>query len=113
LIHPDAVLPTRFDGKTIAPEIIYNFLAFFLLYIMVFMIGGAVMSILGLDFKTALGATAATLGNVGPGIGNVGPVFTYADIPNTGKWFLSFFMLLGRLELFTVLILLTPTFWKK
>jgi trk system potassium uptake protein len=113
LIHPDAVLPTRFDGKTIAPEIIYNFLAFFLLYIMMFMIGGAVMSILGLEFKTALGATAATLGNIGPGIGKVGPVFTYADIPYTGKWFLSFFMLLGRLELFTVLILLTPTFWKK
>ncbi len=113
LIHPNAVLPTRFDGKTIAPEIIYNFLAFFLLYIMVFMIGGAVMSVLGLDFKTALGATAATLGNIGPGIGNVGPIDNYSQIPATGKWILSFFMLLGRLELFTVLILLTPSFWKK
>lgn len=113
LIHPAAVLPTRLDGKTIPSEIIYNFLAFFLLYIVVFMVGGAIMSFLGLDFQTALGATAATLGNVGPGIGSVGPVDNYAHIPLTGKWFLSFFMLLGRLELFTVLLLLTPAFWKK
>jgi trk system potassium uptake protein len=113
LIHPDAVLPTRFDGKTIPHEIIYNFLAFFMLYIIVFMAGGAIMSLLGLEFKTALGATAATLGNIGPGIGNVGPVNNYAHIPLAGKWILSFFMLLGRLELFTVLILLTPAFWKK
>ncbi|MFW5707380.1 MAG: potassium transporter TrkG, partial [Bacteroidota bacterium] len=100
-------------GKTIPSEIIYNFLAFFLLYIIIFMVGGAIMSILGLDFKTALGATAATLGNIGPGIGNVGPVDNYSHIPFTGKWILSFFMLLGRLELFTVLLLLTPSFWKK
>jgi trk system potassium uptake protein len=76
------------------------------------MIGGAVMSVLGLDFNTALGATAASLGNVGPGIGLVGPVDNYAHIPTAGKWVLSFFMLIGRLELFTVLILLTPAFWK-
>lgn len=113
LIHPDAVLPTRLDGKTIPPDIIYNFLAFFLLYIVIFMVGGAVMSLLGLDFQTALGATAATLGNVGPGIGSVGPVDNYAHIPLLGKWLLSFYMLLGRLELFTVLLLLTPAFWKK
>jgi len=113
LIHPAAVFPVRFEGKTIPAEIIYNFLAFFLLYIAIFMIGGAIMSILGLDFQTALGSTAATLGNVGPGIGNVGPVDNYAHIPAIGKWFLAFFMLLGRLELFTVLLLLTPAFWKK
>ncbi len=113
LIHPDAVLPTRLDGKTIPSEIIYNFLAFFLLYIVIFMVGGAIMSLLGLDFKTALGSTAATLGNVGPGIGSVGPVDNYSHIPLAGKWVLSFFMLLGRLEIFTVLLLLTPAFWKK
>ena len=113
LIHPSAVFPTRFEGKTIPTEIIYNFLAFFLLYIAVFITGGAIMSVLGLDFQTALGSTAATLGNVGPGIGSVGPVDNYAHIPIAGKWFLAFFMLLGRLELFTVLLLLTPAFWKK
>jgi trk system potassium uptake protein TrkH len=113
LVHPNAVLPTRLDGKTIPNEIIYNFLAFFLLYVVVFMAGSGIMSILGLDFQTALGSVAATLGNVGPAIGNVGPVDNYAHIPLAGKWFLSFFMLLGRLELFTVLMLLTPAFWKK
>ncbi|MFP4289319.1 MAG: TrkH family potassium uptake protein [Bacteroidales bacterium] len=113
LIHPNAVLPTRLEGKTIPNEIIYNFLAFFLLYITVFMIGAGLMSILGLDFITSLGAVAATLGNVGPAIGSLGPVDNYAHIPSAGKWFLSFFMLLGRLELFTVLLLLTPVFWKK
>jgi trk system potassium uptake protein len=113
LVHPNALFPTRLDGKTIAPEIIYNFLAFFLLYIVSFMIGGAIMSMLGLDFQTALGATAASLGNVGPGIGSVGPIDNYAHIPAAGKWTLSFFMLIGRLELFTVLMLLTPSFWKR
>jgi trk system potassium uptake protein len=113
LIHPNAVLPVRFNGKSIPHEIIHNFLAFFLLYIVVFMVGAALMSSLGLDFKTALGSVAATLGNVGPAIGTVGPVDNYAHIPLTGKWLLCFFMLLGRLELFTVLLLLTPTFWKR
>lgn len=113
LIHPMAVLPTRLEGKTIPTEIIYNFLAFFLLYVGVFVIGSVIMSVLGLDFKTSLGAVAATIGNVGPGIGDVGPVDNYVHIPNPGKWMLSFFMLLGRLELFTVLILITPAFWKK
>jgi len=71
------------------------------------------MSILGLDFETSIGSVAATLGNIGPGIGKVGPIHNYADIPVFGKWFLSFLMLLGRLELFTILILLSPSFWRK
>jgi trk system potassium uptake protein len=113
LIHPSAVLPVRFNGKSIPNDVIHNFLAFFVLYIVIFMIGSALMSMLGLDFKSALGSVAATLGNVGPGIGSVGPVENYAHIPSAGKWLLSFLMLVGRLELFTVLLLLTPTFWKK
>lgn len=71
------------------------------------------MASLGLDFKTAIGASIACIGNIGPGLGDVGPVHSYASIPSVGKWFLSFLMLLGRLELFTVLVLLTPFFWKK
>jgi len=113
LIHPDAVLPTRLDGKTIPSDIIYNFLAFFLLYILVFIVGSSMLSMLGLDFESALGATAAALGNIGPGIGSVGPVENYGHLSVSIKWLLSFFMLLGRLELFTVLLLLTPAFWKK
>jgi trk system potassium uptake protein TrkH len=71
------------------------------------------MALLGLDFETSVGASIASLGNIGPGIGGVGPVENYAFIPPLGKWILSFLMLLGRLELFTVLIIFSPAFWKK
>ena len=71
------------------------------------------MASLGLDLESSLGAVAATLGNIGPGIGSVGPAENFHHIPDFGKWFLSFLMLLGRLELFTVLILFTGAFWKK
>ena len=68
---------------------------------------------MGLDFETSVGSVAASIGNIGPGIGGVGPAENYAAIPLVGKWFLAFLMLIGRLELFTVLILLSPAFWKR
>ncbi len=113
LMHPMAVIPVRIDGKAIPQEIITNFLAFFLLYIMLFFAGATLMTVVGMDFTSAIGASIATLGNIGPAIGSVGPVDSYAHIPAGGKWILSFFMLLGRLELFTVLLLFSPSFWKK
>jgi trk system potassium uptake protein len=113
LIHPMAVIPVRINGKTIPTEIIHNFLAFFMIYMISIAVGSAVMAIIGLDFVSAVGATVATLGNIGPAIGSVGPVDNYAHIPMVGKWVLSFLMLLGRLELFTVLLLLSPSFYKK
>ena len=70
------------------------------------------LSIFGLDFISAAGAVATCLGNVGPGIGTVGPVNNFAHLPDIAKWILSFFMLMGRLELFTVLLIFTPAFWK-
>ena len=72
-----------------------------------------IMAVLGLDFMTAIGSVATCLGNIGPGLGTVGPIFNFAHLPDISKWFLSFLMLLGRLELFTVLILFTPYFWRK
>jgi trk system potassium uptake protein TrkH len=113
LMHPHAVLPVRLNGKPVSQDILFNVLAFFLIYVIIFALGTFVMSLMGLDFETAIGATAATIGNIGPGIGSVGPVDNYANIPMLGKWFLSFLMLLGRLELFTVLILFSPAFWKR
>ena len=77
-----------------------------------FIVGTLVFSSLGLDFKTALGAAASTLGNIGPALGDLGPVNNYALLPDAAKWWSSFLMLIGRLELFTVLILLTPFFWR-
>lgn len=113
LIHPQAIVPVRMNGKVVSQDIIFKVMAFFLIYIIIFLIGSTIMALIGLDATTAIGATAATLGNIGPGIGHVGPVDHYAFIPHLGKWVLSFLMLLGRLELFTVLILLSPAFWKK
>ena len=113
LIHPHAIIPVRFNGKPVSQDITSNILAFFLIYILIFSLGSVFMSFIGLEFESAVGSVAATLGNIGPAIGSVGPVSNYADIPVVGKWFLSFLMLLGRLELFTILILLSPAFWKR
>ncbi|MEA3476562.1 MAG: potassium transporter TrkG [Bacteroidota bacterium] len=113
LIHPQAIIPVRLSGKTVSQEIIYKIMAFFLIYIFIFAFGALVMTLLGLDYQSAIGASIATLGNIGPGLGQVGPAGNYAAIPVFGKWFLSLLMLLGRLELFTVLILISPTFWRK
>lgn len=113
LMHPMAVIPVKLNGRAIPPDIIQNFLAFFLLYMIIIMAGSATMTLFGLDFTTAIGATAATLGNIGPALGSLGPVGNYSDIATGGKWVLSFLMLIGRLEIFTVLLLLSPSFWKR
>ncbi len=113
LVHPRAIIPVRLNGQAIGFDIISNVQAFFIFYILIFVLGSIVLSLLGLDFITSLGAVATCLGNVGPGIGTVGPINNFAHLPDAGKWFLSFLMLLGRLELFTILILFTPAFWKK
>ena len=113
LIHPQAVLPVRVGTMVISREIVTNIAGFFLLYITLCVIGVLVMSGLGLDFETSFGSVAATINNIGPGLGSVGPTDNYSHIPAFGKWFLSFLMLTGRLEVFTVLVLFTPSFWKK
>lgn len=113
LIHPRAVIPVRFNKSTVPTDIISNVLAFFLFYIFIFLIGTLVMSLIGMDFISALGASATSIGNVGPGIGTVGPMLNFANVPDVGKWVLTFLMLLGRLELFTVLVIFSRAFWKK
>ncbi len=113
LIHPSAIIPVKLNNKAVSNDIVFNVLSFFLLYLIIFIFGAVFMASLGLDFKTAIGASITCIGIIGPGLGDVGPAHNYARIPTIGKWFLSFLMLLGRLELFTVLILLTPFFWRK
>jgi trk system potassium uptake protein TrkH len=110
--HVNAILPVRYNEKAIPQTIVFNVLAFFILYILSFIIGVTIFSILGLDFQTALGGAASTLGNVGPALGSLGPVNNYDVLPDTAKWWATFLMLIGRLELFTVLILFTPFFWR-
>lgn len=113
LIHPNAVIPVRMNKNAVESEIVTNVLAFLAFYAMIAISSMVVMSALGNDFETSIGAVAATLGNIGPGIGNVGPADNFNHIAVAGKWFLSFLMLVGRLELFTVLVLFSPAFWKE
>lgn len=112
-IHPNAIIPVRFNGRAVPQNITNTVSGFVLIWLIVFLIGAFVMSMFGLDFMSAVGSVTATLGNIGPGLGSVGPVDNFAHIPPGGKLFLSFLMLLGRLELFTVLILFMPFFWQK
>ncbi|MBN1302106.1 MAG: TrkH family potassium uptake protein [Melioribacteraceae bacterium] len=112
LIHPRAIIPVRFNESSVPGDIISNILAFFLFYIFIFVLGTIVMSLVGMDFLSAMGSVATSLGNVGPAIGSVGPSYNFAHIPGFGKWFLSLLMLMGRLELFTILLIFSPSFWK-
>lgn len=113
LIHPKAVLDVRFNKHTVAPKIITNILAFFVLYMMVFLLGSLFMMFFLGDFASSFGVVAASLGNIGPGLGSLGPSGSFAVIPDAGKLFLSFLMVLGRLEFFTILVILTPSFWRE
>lgn len=112
-LHPRAMIPVMMNRTSVPQNIIDNLLAFLFLYLIVFVLSSLVVTSMGMDFLSSIGAVATSLGNVGPGIGSVGPVNNFAHVPAFGKLFLGFLMLLGRLELFTVLILFTPYFWKR
>lgn len=111
-LHPNAILPVRYNQKSVSGGIVFNILGFFISYMLLFIFGALVFSMFQIDFTSAIGLSASTLGNVGPALGDFGPVNNYSALPPLGKWWASFLMLLGRLELFTVLILLTPFFWR-
>jgi trk system potassium uptake protein TrkH len=112
-LHPSAIIPVRYNHKTVTEHIVYNIIAFFVLYMLLFIIGALVLGLLGLDFVSAIGGAASSLGNVGPAFGTLNPLSNFNSLPAIGKWWCAFLMLAGRLELFTVLILLTPYFWKR
>ncbi len=112
ILHPRAVLSVRVGREPVADDTLLNISSFFMLYMLIFAFGSIIISLEGIGFLGATSAVAATLGNIGPGFEFVGPTQTYADFSVYSKILLSFFMLLGRLELFTVIALLTPKFWK-
>jgi trk system potassium uptake protein TrkH len=111
-ISPKAVIPVKYEGKPLPEEVIRDVISFVFLYFLVAVAASIILSFLGLDLETAISAVAATLGNVGPGLGAVGPALNYAWLPAAGKAILIFCMWLGRLELFTVFMILSPRFWK-
>jgi trk system potassium uptake protein TrkH len=113
LIHPRSITHIKIGGKTIPEEIIRSVIGFLALYIGLFALCTVILSGLGVDFVTSLTAVASCIGNIGPGFGMVGPAENYAAIPALGKWLLIWCMLLGRLEIYTVIILFAPEFWRK
>jgi trk system potassium uptake protein TrkH len=114
LIHPRAVVPVRVDRKPVSQEVLSSITGFFLLYLLVFLVASLlVMAQENLPIITAISACATTMGNVGPGLGEVGPAGNFSNLSDFTKVILSILMLLGRLELFTVLVLFTPVFWRK
>lgn len=112
-IHPAAVLTVTHGEETVPESLVRQVAAFVGLYISCFVLGALYMASLGLDLISAISASAATIGNIGPGLGAVGPTADYAAIPQSGKVVLTLMMLLGRLELLTVLAVLTPAFWRR
>jgi trk system potassium uptake protein TrkH len=113
LIHPRAVSPIKIGGKTVPDDVMRSVVGFLALYMGLFAVSTVALAGLGVDFRTSFSAIAASIGNIGPGFGLVGPVENYAHIPYLGKWLLIWCMLLGRLEIFTVIILVVPEFWRK
>lgn len=113
ILHPRAVIPVRIGERSLPEEVIRNTLVFTLFYITIFLTVSIILAALSLDIVSAFGATAACIGNIGPGLGSVGPSSNYAHLPDIAKWLLSFCMLLGRLEIFTVIVILSPSFWRR
>ena len=111
LVHPNAVIPIKMGGKPLPENVINSVWGFFATYVAIFSIILLLLMVAGLDQVTAFSAVAATMNNLGPGLGDV--ALNYSTIPDFTKWVLCFAMLLGRLEIFTLLVLLTPAFWRK
>ncbi len=112
-IHPKAIVPTRINRHVVSQTLVNKALAFVFIYAIIFMVSIFFLTLIGLDFTTSVGSAITCLSNVGPGLGLTGPAGNFSFIPDSGKWLLSFLMLVGRLEIFTVIILFTPSFWKK
>ena len=113
ILHPNAVLPVRVNKQVISPSTQSTVLAFTFLYAVISIISILIMMGLGVGFLESIGTVISSMGNMGPGLGTCGPAFSWSELPDAAKWLLSFLMLLGRLELFTVLLLFTSDFWKK
>ena len=113
MLHPNGVFLLRIGNKILKDNVVKNTLGFYLFYIFIFGFCAIILSILGLDLTTSLTASAASIGNIGPGLASIGPNENWGHFPAIAKWICSFCMLLGRLEIFTVLILFNYSFWKE
>lgn len=112
-LHPKAVIPVHLNKQPVSNTIIYNLMAFIFLYLFIFTLGSVVLTALGVPFDESISGVATSLGNVGPGLGALGPMGNFSILPDAAKWVLSILMLMGRLELFTVILILSPYFWRR
>ena len=112
LLSPNAIFPIRLNNNVISDETNSSILSFIAFYLLIFLIGSLLLVLLGIDGKTASSSVATCMAGIGPGIGTVGPVSNFAHLPDLGKIILSFLMLVGRLEIYTVILLLSRNFWK-
>ena len=112
LLHPNAVLPVRVNKQTVSSSIVTTVLLFFAFYLVIILIGWTILLFLGVGFSESVSTVISSIGNVGPGLGSCGPAYSWNSLPDLAKWVLSFLMLIGRLELFSVLLLFYPGFWK-
>lgn len=113
LLHPHAVVPVRLGKAAMERDLVANILGFAILYVATFFVGSLAMTAMGYDIVTSIGAVAACLGNVGPGLGEVGPMDNYGHLSHAARWLLSLLMLMGRIEIYTLVVLFFPSFWKK
>jgi len=113
LIHPHAVVTIKWDRMPVSQEVLSSVVGFSIYYVLIFAITSLILALLGVDFLTAVSAAMASISNIGPGLASVGPFASYADLPSLGKALLTFCMLVGRLEIYTVLVVLSPMFWRK
>ena len=112
MLHSRALIPIRIGKQLIKEDVVRNTLGFFLFFMSAFIISTILLSTMGLDFESSIGAAASAMGNIGPALGEFGPTDNYSTLSDPGKWVLTFCMLLGRLEIFTVMVLFSRTFWK-
>ena len=112
MLHARAIIPIRIGDRFISDEVVRNTLGFSLIYLSIFVLTSFVLTAFNLDLLSAIGASASAIGNVGPAFGAFGPTDSYALLHPIGKWMLTICMLLGRLEIFTIMVLFSRTFWK-
>lgn len=112
-VHPNAILPVRLNGQVVSIEVVTKVLAFMFLYLGILVISFLLLSLIGLEFEESIGAAISCMGNIGGGLGDIGYNGHFNEVPVAAKWYLCFLMLTGRLELFTVLSLFMPAFWKR
>lgn len=112
-LNPRSVSAVRLNGYTLSHNTVFKILAMLSIYAILLIVSVFVLQCMGLSFDTSIGCAVTALGNTGPALGQAGPAFTWAFLPDAAKWYLSLLMLIGRLEIFTVIVLFSPTFWKR